>query len=72
MTPRGAQHTCYARPHASRPAAEDMGVDHGRAHIFVPQKLLDCPNILAGFQQVRRKGMPETVAARPLGDASLS
>ena len=36
-------------PHAPSSSAEDMGVDYGRAHIFVTQKLLDCSNIVSGF-----------------------
>ncbi len=31
-------------------AVEDVGVDHGRLHVFVAQKLLDGPDVVAAFQ----------------------
>ena len=40
---------------ATPTAIQDMGVNHGRADIPVPEKLLDCPNIIAILKQVRGK-----------------
>ena len=51
---------------------EHMGVDHGRAHVFVTQKLLDGANVVARFEQVGSEGVAEGVAADALGDAGLA
>jgi len=32
-----------------------MSINHGRIHIFVPQKLLNRPDVVTGFQQMGRK-----------------
>jgi len=37
----------------------NMRVDHGRLNILVPHQFLDHSNIVAGLQEVRRKGVPE-------------
>src|SRR5216117_2671913 len=34
---------------------QNMGVDHGRAHVAVSKKLLKCADIVTGFQEMRRK-----------------
>ena len=38
-----------------------MGVDHGRAHIPVPQQLLNCSNVISILKQVSDKGMARLV-----------
>ncbi len=40
-----------------------MSVDHCRADVPASQKFLDCPDIVAIFEQVSCKRMPERVAA---------
>jgi len=50
---------------------QDMGVDHGRADIVVPEQLLDGPYIGAGFKQVRGKRMAEGVTSCMLDNAGL-
>jgi hypothetical protein len=47
------------------------GVDHGRLHVRVAQELLDRPDVVAIFEQVRGEGMPQAVTARVLVDAHL-
>jgi len=42
---------------AAASAVEDMGVDHRRRDILVPQQLLHGPDVVAGLQQVGCKGM---------------
>ena len=32
------------------PALDRMGIDHGRPHVAVPQKLLNRPDIVVGLQ----------------------
>ncbi len=39
-----------------------MGVNHRGADIPVTQELLNGPDVVATFQQVGRKGMPQGVA----------
>jgi hypothetical protein len=34
-----------------------MGVNHGRADIFMPEQFLDSANVVAGLKQMRGKGM---------------
>jgi hypothetical protein len=36
---------------ASRTTVEDMSLDHCRLDIAVAQKLLDCPDVISGFEQ---------------------
>jgi len=38
-------------------AVEDVSVDHGRLHVFVAQELLNGSDVVAAFQQVRRKAV---------------
>ena len=45
-----------------RPTVEHMGVDHRRFHIAMTQQLLNSSNVIAAFEHVGRKGMPERVA----------
>jgi hypothetical protein len=52
---------------AERPAIEDVGVEHRRRQVAVPEQLLDSTNVLACFQKVCREGVTECVA----GDALI-
>ena len=45
-----------------RPSVEHLGVDHRRFDIAMAQQLLDGSNIIAAFEHVGRKRMPERVA----------
>jgi hypothetical protein len=45
-----------------------MRIDHGRAHVFMPQQLLHRTDIIASLQQVRREAMTKGTAAPRLGD----
>src|SRR5262245_29455899 len=54
---------------AARPPVEDVGVDHGRAHVPVPQELLDGADILAVLEQVGGEGVAQGVTGGGLGDA---
>ena len=44
--------------HPTRPPIQHMRVDHRRAHIIVPQQLLDGPDITPTLQQMRREAVP--------------
>jgi len=46
-----------------------MGIYHRRAHILVPQELLDRPDIVTVFEQVRRKRVPKGVTRRRFAQA---
>jgi hypothetical protein len=35
-----------------------MGIDHGGFHVAMIQEFLDCPNIVAAFEEVSREGVP--------------
>ena len=45
---------------------EDVGVDHCRRHVAVPEELLHCGGVVASLEQMRGEGMPEGVAGCPL------
>jgi hypothetical protein len=51
---------------------EHMGVDHGGAHVLVPQELLDGADVLPSLQQMGGKRVSEGMAAGLLGDSGLS
>jgi hypothetical protein len=53
-----------------RPAIEDMRVDHGGGHVAVPEELLDCADVVAVLQQVRRKRVTESMAGGTFRDGS--
>ena len=55
--------------HAFASFVEDMGVDHSGADVFVAQEFLDRSYIIAGFQQMGGKTMPEGMAGATFGDA---
>jgi hypothetical protein len=46
-----------------------MRVNHGSLDFFVPQKLLDCPDIVSVFEQVAGKTLAKSAATRRLADA---
>ena len=56
----------HRAPNASWLAVEHMGVNHGRAYVFVPEKLLNGSDVVACFKQVGGKRTSECVAGRPL------
>lgn len=59
-----------AHPHGA--SIEHMGVDHGGAHVLVPQELLDGADVLPSLQQMGGKRVSEGMAAGLLGDSGLS
>ena len=58
--------------HSPPALVEHMRVDHCRAHILVPEQLLNRANVVTIFQQMGRKGMAKSVASDVLGNASRS
>jgi hypothetical protein len=67
VKPAGLQQIAWA-PNASAAAIQHMSIDHRRVNILMPQEFLDGANIVAGFEQVCGKCVPEGVAARHPGD----
>ena len=59
----------YRTAHTGRPAVEDMGVNHRRLHIFMPEKFLDSANIVAALKEMGCERMAEGVAAGVFCDA---
>ena len=53
-------------------AVEDVGVDHGRADVAVAEKFLYGPNIVAGFEQVRRERVAQRMRHGGFGDACVA
>ena len=54
---------------AAAAAVEDMGVDHGGADVAVTQELLNRADVVAVFQEMRREGVSQGVAAGGFGDS---
>jgi len=54
------------------PLLEDVGIDHGRLQIVVPEQLLDGADVGAALEQVSRKGMAEGVGGDVLRQARLA
>jgi len=52
---RGAVHPMPA-------PVQEMGIDHRCAYVLMPEQLLNRPDVVAGFNQMSGKGMPEGVA----------
>jgi len=55
--------------HRQTAALENVGVDHRRPHVLVPQQFLDGPDVVPGLEQVGGKGVPQGVRGHALGDA---
>jgi hypothetical protein len=51
---------------------QHVGVNHGRADIFVSHQFLNCADVVSGFQQVSGEGMPEGMAADRLDHSGFS
>lgn len=49
---------------ATSTAIEDMGVDHSRAHIGVPEQLLHGADVIAILEQMGRERMAKRMASR--------
>src|SRR5215510_11388721 len=57
-------------PHADTRLLHDVGVDHRRRDILVPEELLHRPDIIASLEQVGCKGMTKSMAAHGLAETS--
>ena len=59
LTPdsRSASQLVSGALHAVPTPVEDVGVDHRRGDIAVPKQLLHRPDVVSGFEQMRRKAV---------------
>ena len=57
---------------AAGPPIQDVGIDHGRGHVAVPQQLRDRPDVVAVLEQVRRERVSQGAGARALGEPGVS
>jgi hypothetical protein len=53
-------------PHPEPAAVQHVRVHHRRRNVGVPEQFLDCPDVVAGLQKMRRERVPEGVAGHPL------
>ena len=53
-------------PDASAPLVEDMRIDHGRAHVAVPEQFLDGSDVVPGFEQMGRKAVSQRILTLPM------
>ena len=60
---KAKSHSIYETLNPKTAALEDIGVNHSGFNITVTKKLLNSTNIIAGFQQVCRKGVAERMTA---------
>lgn len=45
-----------------------MCIDHGSAHVFVAQQLLNSPDVIAVIEKMSCEAMPESMTASMLGN----
>ena len=57
--------------HTPAASIQNMGVDHRRPHVAVPQQFLHRADVVAGFQKMRGERMTEAVAGRALDQTRL-
>jgi len=53
-------------------AIEDVGVDHGRTYVPMAQQFLNRANVIACFQQMRRKRMTQNMRISGFGQADTA
>ena len=58
-------------PDAETGLIQDVGVNHGRRHVFVAEELLHGANIGPAFEQMHSEAVPEGVAAGRFWDAGF-
>jgi hypothetical protein len=61
-------HKVCRTAHPKWVAVEHMGIDHGGAHILVPEEFLDRVDVLLPFQEMGGKGVAQAVAGGWLVD----
>jgi hypothetical protein len=49
-----------------------VGVDHGGLQVFVPEQLLNGPDIIPLFEQMRGEAVPQGVNGGGFGDPHLA
>lgn len=54
--------------HRQSAAVEDVGVDHRRLNLFVPQQILNGSDVVPVFEHVGREGVPEGVGRDVLAE----
>ena len=47
------------------PAVRNVGVDHGRLDVLVPEELLHGADVVPGLEEVRGEGVAEAVTGSP-------
>lgn len=52
-------------------AIQHLSIDHGRAHIFVPQQFLHGAEVIAVFEQRSGKGMAQGMTTHGFDNASV-
>ncbi len=65
------QDTIRRAPDGGPAAVQDVGVDHGRPPILMPQEFLICPDVVAVLQEVSGKGVPEGMGRRRFRETRL-
>ena len=55
--------------HTRWPTVQDVGVDHRRGDVAVPEQFLHCADVVSVLEQVRGERVPEAMARRRLRDA---
>ena len=66
----GVERVRWADDASSSRILQDVCVDHGGLHILVSEEFLDCPDVVAGHQQMSREGVAKGVAADLFGDST--
>src|SRR5215471_18908703 len=65
-----AQEVCRAHD-TTTTTVEHVSVYHRRTDVAMSEEFLDSADIISGFQEIGRKGMPQCMAIGWLGDVGL-
>ena len=53
-------------PDAPPALVQDVGIDHGRTHVAMPEQLLDRSDVVPGLEQMRREAVPQRILTLPM------
>lgn len=57
-------------PYSVAPFVQNAGVNHGRADVLLPKTFVYHSDVVTGFVELSREGMPQGVAADMFADIS--
>ena len=56
-------------PDTSPALVQDVGINHGRTHIAMPEQFLDRSDVVPGLEQMGREAVPQRILTLPMNQA---